>query len=688
MVEEGGASVRSAWGSAWALQILALVSVAALTQSASPQTAYAPPFEYKTWREDIEISPQGLINETIHAQIGVNNSASAQQMGQQVLRYSEALSDLDVIEAYTIKPDGTKMAVSTAAIYSQLPEGAPQVPMFDDQRQKVVVFPDVEAGDTVDITFRRRDKAAILPGQFMFQRSFARFVAYDNVEVTITAPKTYPVYTEAHEVAFDRHDSGNNTVYHWHYAGAGSSVPDTSVLSPFGRSPRLLASSFKDYDALARAFAAILIPAATVTPKVQALADQVTQGITDKKLRAQRLYEWVSRHIRYVGIEVGAGTIVAHDADTVLTNGYGDCKDHVALYSALLKAKGIASDFVLINLGNAYALPETAVLGELNHAIAWLPELGLYADTTAGVAPFGTLPFQEYGKAVIHATASGPALHHIPILPQGLATVSTRTTAKLDAAGHVSGTSTITASGPFSLLLRQIGLGIESVGPDRAAAELIRRANAQGTATFTLAPPSELQPTYTLASSWSFGPYTWIAQGRRFEMPNGIALLGAVGDVLVGSLSTPNTGDSEPIPCYSGRAIEEISLEAPQGWHFLPSPPDANLKTAHVAFSAHWWTVGNTLNLRRDFTSTLDTALCSGGVRAETAAALAQIRQYYSLGAAVMPDTGEKPVASLETEPADTMPIPEERRKNEDYVGAVASVFELRPFLAQSPPAP
>lgn len=676
--------MRSARGSYWAVPFLLLVSGGALSQTppdAVGQAAKERPFEYKLWKEDIAVDAQGFSTATVHAEIVANNAAAAQQLGQQVLRYSEALSDLDVLEAYTVKPDGTRIPVSTAAIYSQLPQGAPQVPMFDDQRQKVVVFPDVEAGDTVDLTFRRRDKTPFLPGQFMFQQSFPRSVTYDNVDVTITAPKSYPLVTETHEIEFDRRDSGNDAVYHWHYAGGDASAQDTSLLSPFARSPRFLASSLKDYDALARAFASILIPATKVTPKVQALADQVTQGLSDRRLEAQKLYEWVSRHIRYVGIEVGAGAIVAHDADVVLTNGYGDCKDHVALYSALLKAKGIASDFVLINLGNEYALPSTALLGELNHAITWLPEFGLYADTTAAVAPFGTLPFQEYGKSVIHATSSGVALHHVPILAPGLATITTRTTAQLDASGKMSGTSTITATGPFSLLLRQIGLGIEAVGPDRAAAEIIRRANAEGTGSFTLAPPNELGPSYSLASSWSFGPYAWIAQGRRFVMPNGIPVLGVAGDNLVGPLFNVNLKSSETIPCYSGHAVEEIALEAPAGWHFLQSPPDGNLRLPHVSFSAHWWTVGNTLNLRREFTSTVDQALCSGPLRTETANALAQIRQYYAFGAAVMPDTGEKPVAELETGPLETMPIPEERRKNEDFVGAVATTFDLRPFL-------
>jgi transglutaminase-like putative cysteine protease len=70
-----------------------------------------------------------------------------------------------------------------------------------------------------------------------------------------------------------------------------------------------------------------------------------------------RSIQWVSKNIRYVAIDIGNSGIVPHDADSVLANAYGDCKDHAVLYSALLKAKGIQSETVLINLGEAYTLP-------------------------------------------------------------------------------------------------------------------------------------------------------------------------------------------------------------------------------------------------------------------------------------------------------------------------------------------
>jgi transglutaminase-like putative cysteine protease len=66
----------------------------------------------------------------------------------------------------------------------------------------------------------------------------------------------------------------------------------------------------------------------------------------------------MKKNIRYVAVYLSLGRVVPNEAASVLHNKFGDCKDKATLMSALLAAKGIASEQALINLGNAYMLPE------------------------------------------------------------------------------------------------------------------------------------------------------------------------------------------------------------------------------------------------------------------------------------------------------------------------------------------
>jgi hypothetical protein len=223
-----------------------------------------------------------------------------------------------------------------------------------------------------------------------------------------------------------------------------------------------------------------------------------------------------------VAVDIGNGGIVPHDADSVLANAYGDCKDHAVLFSALLKAKGIPSETVLINLGNAYTLPGVPTLIPMNHAITWLPEFKTYADTTAGTAPFGILPFDEYGKPVIHAVSSGSARRQTPVLAQGSATLNWKTTARLDKDGKVTGNTAMTAMGPFSLSLRNVGLAIQGSGAARFATALLERQGLFGTGGFDVPPPTDIDGPYTLQASFSYGPKPEYLAGVRFEMVRGM----------------------------------------------------------------------------------------------------------------------------------------------------------------------
>jgi transglutaminase-like putative cysteine protease len=606
---------------------LGLVVVAgfgwASVRSQTPPTA--PPIVVKLGTQEINVGSDGVFVETSHLEITPSNDAAAKRVAQQTFAYSEQLEDLDVTEAYTLKSDGKKLAVEPSQIFVQAPQNAPQAPMFSDRKNKVAVFPNVEANDTLVFTVVRRQKQALFPGQFFDVAVYPRVTAWNDVRGTITIPKSLPLTIESHDITVERKIEGDKLIYRWHYAAPTPLSDDVAAIAPIDREPRLFVSTFKNYDELGHAYAALATPKAAVTPKVQSLADEVTAGISDRRAQAQKMYEWVSQHIRYVGIELGRGGVVPHDADTVLGNGYGDCKDHVVLFAALLKAKGIKSEMALINLGNSYALPEPPTLAQLNHVITWLPEFKLYVDTTAAVAPFGTLPFLEYGKPVVHAVEQG-ARRTTPVLPPGEATMSLRTVSHLIGDGYLQAETTTTATGPFSLMLRQAGTAIQAAGPERAVQGMLQRAGMSGKGSFdAVSPPSDLRPDYTLTAHFDAQPATPPTTGQGFPMPPGLRLLPFTGDYLMGPMVARNLAASEPTPCWSGSAVEELSIEPPPGKHFVRLPSDTEVHTDNLTFNAHWSQSERVVSVRREFTSHVDDPLCSGAVRRATAEALTKI---------------------------------------------------------------
>jgi transglutaminase-like putative cysteine protease len=585
-----------------------------------------PPIAIKLSTDETTVDNDGLATETSHLEITPSNDAAAKSVAQQAFPFSDQIEELVVNDAYTQKSDGRKLPVDPSQIFVQAPQNAAQAPMFSDQKTKVVVFPDVAANDTLVFTLVRHQKIALFPGQFFDFDMYPRLTAWNEARGTITAPKSLPLNIEGHQVSIDQHIDGDKVIYRWHYTAPIPLSEDIAAVAPVDREPRLFVSTFKNYDELGRAYATLAMPKAAVTPKVRSLADEITAGIKDRRAQAQKMYEWVSQHIRYVGIELGRGGVVPHEADTILANGYGDCKDHVVLFAALLQAKGIKSEMALINFGNSYVLPEAPTLAQLNHVITWLPEFKIYADTTAALAPFGTLPFLEYGKPVVHAVNNGPARHTTPVLTPGNATMSLKTVSHMTADGHLQAETTTTATGSFSFMLRQVGAAIQRIGPERAVQGILQRGGMSGKGSFdTVSPPSDLGPSYAITAHYDSQASTPATVGQGFPMPPGLRLLPSTGDFLMGPLFVRNLPISEPTPCWSGTAVEELSVEPPPGKHFVGLPTDVNVHTDNLTFSAHWSQADRIVSVRREFTSHIEQALCSGEVRKATADALSKI---------------------------------------------------------------
>ncbi|MDE2183319.1 MAG: DUF3857 domain-containing protein [Alphaproteobacteria bacterium] len=600
---------------------------------------------------DVQVSADGSAVQTTHAELRADNDAGALAVSHVSVPFNQGMQQVEIVEAHTLKADGRTVPVDPGTIYEQPAPQDQQTGMITDRRVKVLLFPQFAAGDTAVYTVRLKTLHPFFPGEFYYGEAFPRLISYKEVRETVTAPTAMNLRVEAHDVEVSKKTDGANTIYTAHYAAPVPKAVETVAVSPLKQQPRFFLSSFKDYAALGRAYAALSQPKIVVTDQIKALAAQITAGVSDRREQARRMYEWVAKHIRYVGVELGRGSFVPHDVDTVLANGYGDCKDHDVLLQALLKAKGIAAESVLINSGNAYALTEAPSFASLDHVITHIPEFDVYLDSNAP-APFGVLPIGEYGKPVVRVSAEGAVAATMPVVPQGLATIMVKTVSRLDDKGILSGTTTTTATGPFSIPLRLVGLGVQAIGPQKAAeTDLKAHGYKDASGKLTADPPADLTPSYTIAGEFSAGGWAdWLAGKENDVLPGGMRVFDLTGDGAMGPFYPGDLKDDAPTPCYSSHEVEDISLEVPPGAHFASTPSDTRIETANILFTAHWTLANNTLAVHREFTSRIDKPLCTGAVRKETAAALKKIADSYETQISIQSSSGSE--AASTTAPA------------------------------------
>jgi transglutaminase-like putative cysteine protease len=337
---------------------------------------------------------------------------AVQDHSQYYISYNRMLDALETVEAYTRKRDGRRVPVAPEQIKDQQEAASSDAPMFQDTRLKIIVFPDIEAGDQLVVHYVLRRHTALFPGHFE-DLSFSPFYANPQFQLIYDMPDSMPLYADAAGFAPVAAGSApGRKRYQWHYIDGPNPRAEEASVSYLDYGRRLAVSTFAGYPAFAQAYAARSAGQARVTPAIAQLAQQITGGLLEPRAKALALSDWVRTHIRYVGVYIGPGGVVPHPAATVLANRYGDCKDHAVLLEALLGAAGIASSAALVNSGTAFRLPRTPTLGVFNHVITYVPALELFLDSTAESIAAGYLPSGVMGKPAL-LVKSG-ALAHTP----------------------------------------------------------------------------------------------------------------------------------------------------------------------------------------------------------------------------------------------------------------------------------
>ena len=161
----------------------------------------------------------------------------------------------------------------------------------------------------------------------------------------------------------------------------------------------------------------------------------------------------MQKEISFAGNCLSGGDVVPRDTEFVLNMKRGDCKDHATLLQAMLSSAGIPSTQALIDRGEMYELPELPCWQAFNHVINYLPDFKTFVDATSTRSPFGELPSQERGKAVL-LTQTPARLDQTSTAPPTSNWSRTRNTVQFEDDGSMSVESALEFGGSLAHAMR------------------------------------------------------------------------------------------------------------------------------------------------------------------------------------------------------------------------------------------
>ena len=601
--------------------LLIIVAAAFAFFNAAPSRAddaskgFAGYTQYSWYHARYDVNPDGTHVETQAWAVKVMSEQGIAEAQQQSISFSDRLQTLHILSAYTLKQDGRKIDVPATNFQNQGNTGnGNAAPMFSDIRTMTVAYPDVAVGDSVVLSYKMTQKEATFPGNFSMLQTFSKFQVYDDVQISLSAPTALAlqVYSRGVEGGEAPSSDGRRN-WSWSYKNLQMAPPESDSVSTLDYGPLIVASTFKNYAMLAAAYDARARPKAKPTDKIRKLANDLTASAHTPRDQARALYDWVSQNIKYVGNLVGVGAVVPHDADLVLANRMGDCKDHVTLLQALLASKGIASTPTLINADSAYTLPEVAVIDVFDHVINYIPSLDLYADSTSPDAPFGSLPSGDAGKPVVQ-TIDFKGIQHTPIPKWNDKGSNSSTVMKVHEDGSADGETRFDAKGELAGRARYAMLYMQPNMEDLFMRRVLTSNGFTGTGTIDKGDVNGTADTYGYTAKFR------ISDAMNLPGPGALSIRSpydGIGD-MTNFISDVNQPDpTVDFLCYGAYAKQELTVELPKGVKVLAVPKNVEIKGKYQTYKATYQFKGSTFSAERELVDRTPGPVCAPAVETE-----------------------------------------------------------------------
>lgn len=530
----------------------------------------------------------------------INEERAIKTKAQHSLYYNRTLESLEVLKAYTQKPDGRKVMVSAEQIKEQQEPQSAQAPMFFDSLVKVVIFPEVAVGDRLVLSIKKQRNTALFPGQFE-DLSIPQFHPTKQFTLIYDLPQSLKLNAQAKGFkGSPPKTAAGRTVYQWDYVQGENARTELGSVAYSDYGKYLAVSTFTDYSEFAKAYAARANT--QVTPAIRELTQSLTAKLDNPRDKALALGDWVRRNIRYVAVYIGAGGVVPHAADTVLSNRYGDCKDHVALLEALLAAVNIESSPALVNLGNAFVLPEVPTLGVINHAITYIPSLDLYLDSTAAAIASGYLPVPVLDKPTVLTRSA--TLGHTPATQTSKVENSTTFTIARSGAADFQHMSKIDG---WAAELNRWGLrNMTPAQRDLMVQQVLAAYGQTGSGKINT---DDLESQGAFAVQIDGRSENLVNLPGPIGVPTLSSLAGGIAQNVFGFVAEKQR--TQDFTCVSGVTEEQARFQFPAGVNILATPKAVTLKHQYLDYSAEYQQQGNTVLVKRRFDFHYPKAVCS-----------------------------------------------------------------------------
>lgn len=573
------------------------------------------------------VQKDGSVVEHDDSTMRANTTAGVDQVAERYVWFNKDIETITELSAETVDPDGSVHKVGPEGIRDVQEPRSAGAPTFEDGVLRTVIFPGVQPGSRVHLIFGKRRTRPLQAGTFSyFVEPTGEPVAYQRLVFDL--PADMPLHADARGyVALPPVSANGRTRYAFEYRHGPYAPLEPGAVAYVNWGDRLMVSTVPDFAAFAARYRAAAVDPSVSDPSIVALAQALTSGASDPREQAQRIYDWMRFNIRYVALFLGETEAVPHRAVDILRNRYGDCKDHVALFTALLAAVGIRAETAMVNLGPVYTLPDVPGYGEsaINHVSTWLPDLGLFADTSSGGIAFGYLPAAVMDRPALLVNEG--VLMRTP--PTQLHARSARLAIQVDRNGDAAYSYYVEDAGASAEPERNTFRRAASETRQQVALQRLRQTGLTGTAHISTGPLDATSGPFSTRTGGVIDHLVWTS--GTTALPALSSLSGGIATQVDYWLAQPRR--TQPWACVGGDFEETAQIALPPGIRIseIPGdvPGDVSVQSGALAYTARYVVdpASRTVQIERRLSAHFGHQMCSPDAFAQMRDTLVRIER-------------------------------------------------------------
>lgn len=380
--------------------------VAAIAQppmADTPENERSYGYDYLLLDQQVNVREQSIYGRAVYR---ITNNDSLQGGARVSWDYDPAYCELTVHHIRVIRDGVTQERLKPALLQTIQQERDSDRHLYDGRLTTYALLDDVRVGDVIDYAATRKGWNPVFGGKFLYQYLTSFHVPLRHERIRIAAPADCEFAIKSHEmqepVVFEkeRQQQGGDIVYSWEGRERRPVAFEIGAPGWHYQYPFFEISEFPDWAAVVRWAEPLYALPELLPESICEKAAELTTGKYSASDKAIALLDFVQQEIRYLGIELGAGSYRPTPPADVLARRFGDCKDKTLLFCALMRAAGLTAYPALVNTGETRALDKRMPAPVLfDHVIACIPKAAA-AGIAADYFVDPTLTSQSGGLAV------------------------------------------------------------------------------------------------------------------------------------------------------------------------------------------------------------------------------------------------------------------------------------------------